>query len=516
MQIVPFLFPITPLYFSDISVLLPFGYRNRFLSFSLLYCDNKNSCFVLQTGGDIVGRKVNFAAVFVVLILFVAITGSAAYAASNDVKLIINDEEVSSDVMPFIESRRTFVPARAVFESLGGIVDWDPDNHIVTVEYENTVVILKINDTAATVNGEKKTLDVPATIKNRRTVIPVRFVAEELGFIVGWADDSRTVTISSSKEPVESPAITGYVTKISVEEGTSKQENTIVTLHLSEPIKRDGDYSTMTLNAPNRFALDLKGFQMDSGLSDLTYNEKDSPLTAVRVADFTENTVRVVCDLKELTTPSVSVSEDRTTITISFRTLTTYFEPMDDGKLVVMLDPGHGESTAGKRSPCGSLREYEFNRAVAYRMKSLLEAEGIEVLLTVEDDSDPSLADRCELANSSDADIFVSIHANASGNGRDWTSPNGWEVYHYPGSVLGNRLATAISQSNFPRLGIHNRGIKTANFYVIKNTYMPAVLIEHGFFTNIEEIELLKSDAWRDKVAQYNVEGILNFFAPYL
>jgi N-acetylmuramoyl-L-alanine amidase len=295
----------------------------------------------------------------------------------------------------------------------------------------------------------------------------------------------------------------------------SKKENTIVTVQMSEPIKAPEGYSTMMLNSPNRFVLDLKGVLVDSEVSDLTYDRKESPLTAVRAAAYNENTVRIVCDLKEAASPAVNLSANGKTLRISFSTLSTYFNPMDDGKLVVMLDPGHGESTAGKRSPDGSLREYEFNRAVANKMKNLLQAKGIEVILTVNDDSDPSLADRCERANNSDADIFVSIHANAFGNGQEWTSANGWEIYHYPGSFLSNQLATSISNSNFPEIGIHNRGIKTANLYVIKNTYMPAVLIEHGFFTNSEEIKLLKSDEWREKVARYNVEGIVNFLNSY-
>lgn len=462
-------------------------------------------------------KKINFATIFVLIMVFCTILGKPVAAATPaDVKLVINNEQVSADVMPFIQNDRTLVPARAVFEALGGTVKWDQSNYIVTIEYEATTVILKINDTAATVNSKIKTLDVPATIKNGRTMIPVRFVAEELGFLVGWINSTRTVTITSSEIPEASPEITGHVTDVFVEEGTTKNENTIVTVQMSEPLKAPEDYSTMMLTSPNRFVLDVNGFLVDSKVSGLTYDQKDSPLTAVRVADYNENTVRVVCDLKEAANPAVSLSADGKTLTISFRTLSTYFDPMDDGKLVVVLDPGHGASTAGKRSPDGSIREYEFNRAVANKMKSLLEAEGIEVLLTVNDDSDPSLAQRCETANNSDADIFVSIHANAYGNGRDWTSPSGWEIYHYPGSVLSNQLAAAISDSNFPEIGIHNRGIKTANLYVIKNTYMPAVLIEHGFFTNIEEIELLKSDEWREKAARYNVEGIVNFLNSYI
>ena len=462
-------------------------------------------------------KKINLAAIFFFLVVFCMALGKPVYASiSDDVKLVINQEQVAADVMPFIKDGRTLVPARAVFEALGGTVEWDEKNYIVTVKYDKTTVILKINNTVAIVDGKNKILDVPATIKDDRTVIPVRFVAEELGFPVEWVESTRTVIISSPEKIEEVPVVIGSVMSVSVEEGSSKSENTIVTVQLSEPVNGSEGYSSMTLTSPNRFVLDLKNFKVGKKVSDVTHDKKDSPLDGVRIADYDENTVRIVCDLKELTTPSVTISDDGKILTISFKILSTYFEPMEDGKLVVVLDPGHGEATAGKRSPDGSLREYEFNRAVANKMKPLLEANGIEVIMTVSDDSDPSLAERCEIANTSDADIFVSIHANAFGSGKDWTSPNGWEIYHYQGAVLSNRLATAISNSNFPGIGIQNRGIKTANLYVIKNTVMPAVLIEHGFFTNVTEIELLKSDEWREKVAQYNVDGIVNFFNSYL
>ena len=493
-------------------------------------------------------KQFNLAAVVLFIALFCTVMGKTADAAvSTDVNLVINNEQVSADVMPFIEQGRTLVPARAVFEALGGTVKWDPDTYTVTIEHEASTVILKINDTVAAVDGDNKILDVPAAIKNGRTVIPVRFVAEELGYLVEWVDTTRTVTITSQKEPEESPGITGeenpeitdeesskitdeessevtgeeipeitgLVTEVSVEEGTSRMENTIVTVQLSEPLKTPEEYPTMILTSPDRFVVDIKDSRVDTEVTGITYDQKNSPLTAIRIADYNENMVRVVCDLKEATKPSVNLSEDGKTITIIFRRLSTYFDPMEDGKLVVVLDPGHGESTAGKRSPDGSIREYAFNRDVAQKMKDLLEDEGIEVLLTVEDNSDPSLASRCETANNSDADIFVSIHGNAFGNGRDWTSPSGWEIYHYHGCVLSNQLAKSISKANFPRIGILNRGIKTANFYVIKNTYMPAVLIEHGFYTNKEEGELMKSDEWQEQAAQYDVEGIMNFLKSF-
>lgn len=458
-----------------------------------------------------------FVFIFILVMVFCAISGKPVAAATHaDINLVINNQQVSSDVMPIIQNDRTLVPARAVFENLGGKVEWDQNNYMVTVKYDTVEVILKINNKVATVNGEEKMLDVPATIINGRTMIPARFVAEELGFVVGWVDSTRTVTINSPEKPEEPHVITGQVTEVLAEKGTSKNANTIVTVQMSEPLKGLGSYSTTMLNSPDRFVLDVKDFLVDSKVSDLTYNQEDSPLTAVRVSAYDKNTVRIVCDLKEVTTPAVELSKDGKTLIISFRTLTTYFNPMEDGKLVVMLDPGHGEATAGKRSPDGSLREYEFNRAVANKMKHILEAQGIEVLLTVNNDSDPSLSERCASTNNSDADIFVSIHANAFGNGSEWTNAKGWEIYYFQGSVLGKRLSESISSSNFPQIGISNRGVKTtSNLYVIKNTYIPAILIEHGFFTNIEEVELLKSDEWRDKVASYNAEGIIKFFNSY-
>lgn len=462
-------------------------------------------------------KKIGFINIVIFIMAFFMIMGKPVGAATHDdVNLVINNKQVSADVMPIIQNDRTLVPARAVFEALGGKVEWDQSNYVVTVKYDTVVVVLKINNKVATVNGEEKTLDVPAAIIKDRTMIPARFVAEELGFVVGWIDSTRTVTIASPEKPEESPVITGHVTEVVAEKGTSNKENTIVTIQMSEALNALDGYSTSTLTSPDRFVLDVKNFMVDSKVSDLTFNQNDSPLTAVRVSAYNKNTVRIVCDLKEVTTPVVSLSKDGKTLTISFRILTTYFNPMEDGKLVVVLDPGHGETTAGKRSPDGSLREYEFNRAVANKMKNILEAQGIEVILTANDSSDPSLSERCEKANNSDADIFVSIHANAFGNGSEWTSANGWEMYYFQGSVLGKQLAQAISDSNFPQIGIYNRGIKTtSNLYVIKNTYVPAVLIEHGFFTNAKEVELLKSDEWRDKVASYNSEGIIKFLNSY-
>ena len=185
--------------------------------------------------------------------------------------------------------------------------------------------------------------------------------------------------------------------------------------------------------------------------------------------------------------------------------------------MLVCIDAGHAKNTAGKRSFDGLLREYEFNRSVAKLLKKYLEQHGVDVIYScdLETDVDISLYERCKTANNANVDLFVSIHANAYGT--DWNSATGWEVYYCNGSMKGQKLAEFIQKESIPFLGLKDRGIKTNSLYVTKNTNMPAVLIEHGFFTNKEECEKLKSPVFREKCAIADAKGILKYLGiPWL
>lgn len=173
----------------------------------------------------------------------------------------------------------------------------------------------------------------------------------------------------------------------------------------------------------------------------------------------------------------------------------------------IALDYGHGAETAGKRSPDSTLREYEFNRAVGRQLKEILIQHGLEVIETVSDDSDPSLTTRCKIANDAKADYLISIHANAYGE--DWNSANGWEIYIVGKGGNAEKLANSIHTYS-KELGLKDRGVKVEKtFTMLKNTNMPAVLIEHGFYTNKEECEKLKSESFRKQCAIVDAKGIL-------
>ena len=187
------------------------------------------------------------------------------------------------------------------------------------------------------------------------------------------------------------------------------------------------------------------------------------------------------------------------------------YEQKGSGKMKICLDEGHGKSTSGKRSPDSSLMEYEFNRDVGRRLKAILERHGVEVIETVTDDTDVSLAERCNIANKNNVDYFVSIHANADGNGYDWTSAKGWEIHIVGKGGKAEQLAKAIHKHSIAGLGLKDRGVRISNFQVLRDTDMPAVLIEHGFYTNKEECDILKTEEFRQKCAEADAKGILEF-----
>lgn len=109
----------------------------------------------------------------------------------------VNGNKLDFDVPPQIINDRTMVPLRKIFEALGAEVTWDDKTNTSTGKKGTTTVILTVDSTSATVNGELKTLDVPATLVDGRTLVPARFISESLGCQVDWDAESRTVVITS-------------------------------------------------------------------------------------------------------------------------------------------------------------------------------------------------------------------------------------------------------------------------------------------------------------------------------
>jgi N-acetylmuramoyl-L-alanine amidase len=174
----------------------------------------------------------------------------------------------------------------------------------------------------------------------------------------------------------------------------------------------------------------------------------------------------------------------------------------------VVIDAGHGPNTPGKRTPDGTMREYEFNSVVARYVREMLSHyRGVSTLFTHEDARDVPLKERTDKANAWKADILVSIHANASGNA--WSDAKGIETCVYTTKPLDSiKLANHIQDALISETKRPNRGVKAADFHVLRETRMAAVLVECGFMTSHEESTLLKTDTYRRQCAKAIVDGI--------
>lgn len=189
-------------------------------------------------------------------------------------------------------------------------------------------------------------------------------------------------------------------------------------------------------------------------------------------------------------------------------------KPMPNYDCCVFLDAGHGGSTGLLRdcsngSPDGTYKEHIFSLDLAQRIKALLQKQGIRVVMSRETDMYVALSTRAKLANSAKATLFLSIHTNAAANG-GWADPSGLVAYTCAEGGKRDELAKAILKR------VKEAAVKTfgqelyhAKFVVLRDTEMPACLVEYGFHTNRNDVALLKSDVYRDKLALATAKAIV-------
>jgi N-acetylmuramoyl-L-alanine amidase len=205
----------------------------------------------------------------------------------------------------------------------------------------------------------------------------------------------------------------------------------------------------------------------------------------------------------------------------------------DVGKVqTVVLDAGHGGHDKGQVSRYGA--EKDFALDVARKLRTILQAKGLKVIMTREGDYFVPLEVRAQIANSARNSIFVSIHFNGSG---DDPNATGFEIFSFtprgapstsdsaissrayntqPGSTVdaqSTALSACIYHSVLGQLREYDRGIKRARFAVLRLTKVPAVLIEGGFLTERGESKLISNKDWRAKLAGAIGVGIENYQA---
>jgi hypothetical protein len=143
-------------------------------------------------------RKLSLALVLVMLLAFMPLAGGVF--AQDDIRIEIDGEMLELDVAPIVESGRVLLPIAHMLRALGAEVTWNAADRTVTIQQNDISILLEIDDQIAIVNGNAVMMDVPARILNSRTIVPLRFVAENLEAEVVWNEEHRIVHVTSADD----------------------------------------------------------------------------------------------------------------------------------------------------------------------------------------------------------------------------------------------------------------------------------------------------------------------------
>lgn len=172
----------------------------------------------------------------------------------------------------------------------------------------------------------------------------------------------------------------------------------------------------------------------------------------------------------------------------------------------VYIDAGHGGSDPGATG--NGIKEKDITLKIAKKVNTYLKEYGATTKMSRTGDTYPTLTQRTNAANKWGADLFLSIHINAGGG-------KGFESFRYKGISATSKtgqiqkyIHNAINEVN----GLTNRGMKTADLHVCRETKMPAVLTENGFIDSTSDAQKMKDGKWIDKVAQAHADGIAQAF----
>lgn len=458
--------------------------------------------------------KVRFITTWLSLLLIALLIPAFASAASNDsavgVPLFFNGKQLNPEVAPRIIKDVTMVPVRIIAEELGSKVEWNQEAQRVTIVKNETKIEMVIDRPTATMNGVKTPLDAAPLLIAGNTLLPVRFIAENMGIEVNWNDVSRAVYLT------EKPAVKpGTEQPPTGQPGTSpdkpaadaggKPLPVIQKVDLSSSqllIKADsGELKpvTFTLNDPERIVIDIPNAVLDPSLytnkatksgetvSDSVYVSK------VRYSQYNVNphSVRVVLDMKQPVDLTWESGLNTSALAGSFR----------KAQYKVVIDPGHGDQDPGAKAVNGRT-EKEFNLTMGLKVYNLLKKEPqIQPFLTRSDDTFLPLDDRSKFANDRNAHVFVSIHGNSY-----LKTLTGTETYYYKADSA--EFAGIMHKHLVAATGLPDRGVRQQPFRVVKTTDMPAVLLEVGYLSNARDTSLMFDEAFQNKVAEAIVAGI--------
>lgn len=404
---------------------------------------------------------------------------------------------------------RTLVPFRAAGEAMGATVLWSQENRQAILRKGTTTIVLTLGSDTALVNGVETPLPdgVPACALNYkgydgRTMVPLRFVFEQLGGKVNWVQESYTATIT---RPLDT---TTQITRVTA--NYDAQTVLIATDH--PPVFQ-------ALDVDGKLVVDILGAELASGFPGTITVDNDL-ITTVRYAQHEgdlypdyQKTVRVVLDLRKGLTLAKNAKVEQREEGILITTFLTDADleqkpapelpTIDPNRKTIVLDAGHGGSATGALYE--GIKEKDLTLSMTKILEKKLLKLGYNVIMTRSTDVFMDLYVRSDIANIAKADLFVSIHCNAAATNRDF---QGIFTYYHPSSTRSKNLATTLQPYMAKATGAIDRGVLSDDFVVLRETEMCAVLIETGFMTCHDELMRLADPVYQEKLMQGVADGL--------
>ncbi|MHB1419553.1 MAG: N-acetylmuramoyl-L-alanine amidase [Bacillota bacterium] len=304
----------------------------------------------------------------------------------------------------------------------------------------------------------------------------------------------------------QTSAISAIIEGVKIE---TKDRSTLIIFQATAAVS----FSSFTLDNPRRLVVDAKGATLVVAEGGNEVVVDHDGLSSIRLGQYTPDTVRMVAEFSEPLRWRSTISDDHTTLNLVISS-----DPLV-GRTIV-IDPGHGSIQPGNWTDPGAigptnLYERDVVLDIALRVGEILSAGGAEVIYTRTGDTNLDLVGRAMVANDAGADIFVSIHANASYS----PSMSGTTTYFYAGGSLAvqrdirQTLARTVQMELVRALGRRDAGTIEENFSVLRNTVVPSILVETAFISNPEEEKLLADPQFRARVAEGIAQGITIYFS---
>lgn len=443
------------------------------------------------------------------LLLLFALIPQFTFAAESNIQLYLNGKKLNPEAAPRKINSISMVPVRIISENLGAKVTWNQAEMKATVQKDDTLMQFTIGKKEAIVNSKNVQLEeAPLLVAPGTTLLPVRIVAENLGFQVDWDDPSQTVKLMKNPETPKPPTDGGGSDKPS---GSTNPNNypelqSIGTAGTQITVQASGAVTPkmMALSNPDRLVIDLPKAAFSTALPAPAANQmgevvsKITGVSKIRYAmnDPQTSTIRIVLDLAAKTGYKLVENGSTGKVVIELTGAVPF---------KVVIDAGHGDQDPGALSITGK-KEKDFNLAMATKVVKLLENEPmIQPYMTRSDDTFVELDGRVKYANDLGADAFISIHGNKYTAGT-----RGTETYYYTPQSL--QFANIMHSQVVKAAGFPDRKVRQNDFRVIKYTTMPSILIEVGYLSNVTDESWMYTEDFQNRVAAGIVAGIKQNF----